>query len=223
MQLRKLSESLQTVREEERTRISRELHDELGQQLTGLKLEFSWLSNRILEGREVTRDEIQAMRAQLDDSIAAVRRISTELRPLILDDLGFADAVAWQIEEFKRRTGIATVLEMESAPLQVGDDVSSGLFRIVQESLTNIARHAQATQVRVSVQADSGNLVLSIQDNGIGISDARQRGDGIGLISMRERATAMGARFNVQSAAGQGCVIVVSLAVKNESLGESIV
>jgi signal transduction histidine kinase len=195
----------------------------LGQQLTGLKLEFSWLSNRLLEGREVTREEIQAMRAQLDDSIAAVRRISTELRPLILDDLGFADAVSWQVEEFKRRTGIETALELESAPLQVSDDVSSGLFRIVQESLTNIARHAKATQVRVSVQADSRKLVLTVSDNGIGISDSRQRGDGIGLISMRERASAMGASFNIQSAVGKGCVIVVSLSVESEALGESVV
>ena len=222
-QLRKLSESLQTVREEERSRISRELHDELGQQLTGLKLEFSWLGNRMLEGREVTREEIQAMRLLLDNSLAAVRRISTELRPLILDDLGFADAVTWQVGDFEKRTGIETALDLACATQDMEDNVASGLFRIVQESLTNITRHAHATKVGVRIVADANNLVLTVQDNGKGMGEARQRSDGIGLISMRERALALGATFDIQSAPGNGCIIMVTLPVDDSDFGKSIV
>jgi PAS domain S-box-containing protein len=222
-QLRKLSESLQTVREEERSRISRELHDELGQQLTGLKLEFSWLGNRMLEGREVTREEIQAMRLLLDNSLAAVRRISTELRPLILDDLGFAEAVTWQVEDFGKRTGIEAALDLSYAPHIADDIVASGLFRIVQESLTNVTRHAQASKVGVCIVGDTCNLVLTIQDNGKGISDARRRSDGIGLVSMRERAIALGASFEIKSAPGDGCTIIVTLPLDETGFSKSIV
>jgi PAS domain S-box-containing protein len=211
LQLRKLSESLQTVREEERSRISRELHDELGQQLTGLKLEFSWLSNRMLEGREVAREEINGMRKSLDTALASVRRISTELRPLILDDLGFTEAVTWQVEEFGKRTGIETTLDLIYAPHVRNDAVASGLFRIVQESLTNVTRHAQATRVGVCIVSEHDNLVLTVQDNGKGMSDARRRGDGIGLVSMRERAIALGATFTIHSSPGEGCTIVITL------------
>jgi PAS domain S-box-containing protein len=222
-QLRRLSESLQTVREEERSRISRELHDELGQQLTGLKLEFSWLGNRILEGREVTREEIQAMRLLLDNSLAAVRRISTELRPLILDDLGFTEAVTWQVGEFEKRTGIETALDLTYAPQITDDIVASGLFRIIQESLTNVTRHAQASKVGVCIVGDSNNLVLTIQDNGKGISDARRRSDGIGLVSMRERAIALGASFDVQSAPGEGCTVMVTMPLEGSGSNEGII
>ncbi|MBI2749106.1 MAG: PAS domain S-box protein [Burkholderiales bacterium] len=220
LQLRKLSESLQSVREEERSRISRELHDELGQQLTGLKLEFSWLGKRIQEGREVTREELQAMRGQLDHALASVRRISTELRPLILDDLGFGEAVAWQTEEFGKRTGIECTLDITDAKVVTDDTIASGLFRIVQESLTNITRHAQATKVGICIIASTENLILTIQDNGKGITDADRRSAGIGLVSMRERTIALGGRFSINSIAGEGCTIEVHLPLPERALTE---
>lgn len=195
VQLRQLSESLQTVREEERSRISRELHDELGQQLTGLKLEFSWLCNRLREGREVTTEELDGMRKSLDTALSSVRRISSELRPLILDDLGFADAVAWQAGEFSKRTGIATKLDLAGAKVVMDQAMASGLFRIIQESLTNIARHANASQVDISIRCDDKDLMLVVQDNGKGMANPERRRDGIGLISMRERAISMGGFF----------------------------
>jgi PAS domain S-box-containing protein len=219
-QLRKLSESLQSVREEERSRISRELHDELGQQLTGLKLEFSWLSNRMLEGREVARDEINAMRLLLDKALSAVRRISTELRPLILDDLGFAAALAWQIEEFGKRTGITTAQDLTAADQVTDEALASGLFRIVQESLTNIARHANATSAEVRIVADSDNLVLTVHDNGKGMNLSPGRSSGIGLVSMRERAIALGAVFAIQSSPGKGSTIEVCLPLTASSLSK---
>jgi len=219
-QLRKLSESLQSVREEERSRISRELHDELGQQLTGLKLEFSWLGNRMLEGREVTRNEINAMRLLLDNALTSVRRISTELRPLILDDLGFSAALAWQIEEFGKRTGITTAQDLTAADQVTDEALASGLFRIVQESLTNIARHANATCAEVRIVADSDNLVLTVHDNGKGMNLSPGRSSGIGLVSMRERAIALGAVFAIHSSQGNGSTIEVCLPLTASSLSK---
>jgi len=221
-QLRKLSESLQSVREEERSRISRELHDELGQQLTGLKLEFSWLSNRMLEGREVTRDEINAMRLLLDKALASVRRISTELRPLILDDLGFAAAVAWQIDEFGKRTGITTEQDLTAADTVADEALASGLFRIVQESLTNVARHADATSAEVRIVSDTESLILTVHDNGKGINHSLGRSTGIGLVSMRERAIALGAVFAIHSNPGEGCTIEVRLPLTAPSLSKEV-
>lgn len=221
LQLRQLSESLQTVREEERSRISRELHDELGQQLTGLKLEFAWFCNRLREGREVTADEINGMRASLDTALASVRRISSELRPLILDDLGFSEAIAWQAEEFGKRTGTTVKLDITGAKRVVDQAMASGLFRIVQESLTNIARHAQATAVDIYIGCDEENLNLVIQDNGLGMAHSDRRKNGIGLVSMRERAIALGGSFAIFSDPGNGTTIEVQLPLTLDSFSES--
>ncbi len=149
-QLRSLSASLQEVREQERTRIAMELHDDLGQQLTGLKLELSWLGGRMKEGRQATPEEVGAMRQLLDTAIASVRRIATDLRPLILDDLGFGEAVAWQTAEFAKRSGLDVQLDLQAQALVRDDVLATALFRIVQESLTNVVRHAGATSVTSS-------------------------------------------------------------------------
>lgn len=209
-QLRELSDSLQKVREQERTRIARELHDELGQQLTGLKLELSWLSSRLKDGRQATPDEVDAMRHLLDTSIASVRRISTELRPLILDDLGFGEAVSWQTAEFARRSGLEITLDLQAAALIQDDALATALFRIVQESLTNIVRHAAAASAEIHLVATEKNLVLTVRDNGRGMADGIRQG-GIGLVSMRERTTAIGGVFNIRSSPGMGTVIEVTL------------
>lgn len=140
-QLHELSASLQDVREQERARIARELHDELGQQLTGLKLDLSWLSNRIREGRPAEPERVDEMRYLLDDTIASVRRISSELRPPVLDDLGFGEAVRWLKQETEKRSGIAIDLDLSAAPPVTDDSLTTALFRIVQEALTNIVRH----------------------------------------------------------------------------------
>jgi PAS domain S-box-containing protein len=220
-QLRQLSESLQTVREEERSRISRELHDELGQQLTGLKLEFAWFCNRLREGREVTADEINGMRTSLDTALASVRRISSELRPLILDDLGFAEAIAWQADEFGKRTDTLVKLDIAGAERVVDQGMASGLFRIVQESLTNIARHAQASAVDIYIGCDDENLNLVIQDNGKGMATSDRRKSGIGLVSMRERAIALGGSFAIFSDPGHGTTIEVQLPLTLDSFSET--
>jgi PAS domain S-box-containing protein len=210
-QLRKLSTSLQSVREQERSRLSRELHDELGQQLTGLKLSLSWLTNRVRDGRTPTIESMDEMRLQLDAGISAVRRISTELRPLVLDDLGFDEALAWQCSEFRKRSNMEIMLNAPAAKDVKDSEVATALFRIVQESLTNVARHADATSVKIDLRIDGDTMVLTVCDNGQGIQDNPRLG-GIGLVSMRERAISIGAHFKVSSVAGAGTIIELTLA-----------
>jgi PAS domain S-box-containing protein len=209
-QLRELSNSLTQVREQERTRISRELHDDLGQQLTGLKLSLSWLGNRIKEGRETAAQNVDDMRHQLDAAIASVRRIAAELRPRVLDDLDFSEALTWQTQEFTRHSGLEVTLNLEGGEQIKDNEVGTALFRIVQEALTNVVRYAQASQVRISLTQQGDMLVLSIQDNGIGFDGSVRKG-GVGLVGMRERCTSIGGQFSIQSHADLGTTIVVSV------------
>ena len=209
-QLRALYVDQQTVREDERTRISRELHDDLGQQLTGLKLNLLWLVGRMKEGRGVDQEHLDGMRQTLNGAISSVRRISSELRPAILDELGFADAVAWQTRELAKHSGLQVDLNLGSPNLVQGEVLSTALFRIVQESLTNVVRHAQATVVQVSLEQVPHRLVLRIVDNGIGVPDTPNMG-GIGMVSMRERARAVGANVRVFRHEGGGTTVEVTM------------
>jgi PAS domain S-box-containing protein len=211
-QLRSLSASLQGVREEERTRISRELHDDLGQQLTGLKLSLSWMGSRLKDGRAALPESVDEMRYMLDAAIASVRRISTELRPPILDDLGFGEAVAWLTTEFFKRSDLKFTLNLPAAELVPSGELATALFRIVQEALTNVARHANATGVSLALVSDGVNLILSIKDNGKGMGD-NPRKDGIGLVSMRERANSVGGVFAVIRVPGAGVTVQVLIPI----------
>lgn len=218
-QLRALSSSLQEVREQERTRIAAELHDELGQQLTGLKLELSWLASRVKDGRGVTIEQVDSMRHQLDGTIASVRRIATELRPRVLDDLELSDALAWQAGEFSRRTGLKVDVAVPAAARVTDPDTATALFRIVQESLTNVARHANASAVRVRLEEEGGDLVLSIADDGRGLPGGGAPG-GLGLVGIRERALALGGRLKVNSTPGVGTSLEVTLPLRAVEEGE---
>ena len=195
-QLRGLSTSLQNVREQERTRIARELHDELGQQLTGLKLELAWLMNRIKEEKPLTMDKIEGMRQGVDQAIRSVRQISSELRPVMLDDLGFGEAVSWQVSEFTKRTGIQVELHLDALEHVEHPDLATALFRIVQESLTNVMRYANASLVTIELLNDGSNLLLRICDDGVGLPE-EFASKGFGLVSMRERANSLGGKFSV--------------------------
>jgi PAS domain S-box-containing protein len=209
-QLRDLSASLQDVREQERTRISRELHDDLGQQLTGLKLSLSWLGSRVKNGGEITSEQTDEMRQQLDVAIASVRRIAAELRPRVLDDLDFAEALEWQTREFTKHSGLQVDLQLPDAHLIKDDVVSTALFRIVQEALTNVVRHARATSVEVKLNLYDNTFHLVIHDNGAGL-DADKRNQGLGLVSMRERCVAIGAVFEIGSSSGNGTTVIVTI------------
>ena len=209
-QLRELSNALLQVREQERTRIARELHDDLGQQLTGLKLDLSWASKRLRDGRSVGTEEMDAMRQLLDTAISSVRRLSAELRPVVLDELGFAEAVRWQCGEVARRSGLDIQLELTDAARVRNEALASALFRIVQEALTNVVRHAAARTVQIRIFCDASGLLLSVQDDGCGL-DALAPGQGVGLVSMRERAVAFGGKFSIAGSAGAGTTISVVL------------
>jgi len=221
-QLRDLTNSLTRVREEERTRISRELHDDLGQQLTGLKLSLSWLGNRIKDGRETAAQNVDDMRHQLDAAIASVRRIAAELRPRVLDDLDFAAALAWQTSEFTRHSGMEVTLNLEAGHLIKDNDTATGLFRIVQEALTNVVRHAQATKVHIELLAQQGRIELSIRDDGVGFDSGVRKG-GVGLLGMRERCVAIGGTLGIVSQPGGGATIVVTVPLATEGQAKGTV
>lgn len=212
-QLRALSIYLQYVREEERTRIAREVHDELGQALTSLKLDLAWLLGRQPPGQRPLHDKIKAMSRHIDTTIHTVRRIATELRPGILDDLGLVAALEWQANDFQGRTGIACDVAStlrDDAPLDA--DLNTAFFRIFQETLTNIMRHAGATRVVVRSHEEQGNVFLVVTDNGRGITAAEIHDTrSIGLVGMCERAALLGGEVTFRSEPGQGTTVTVRI------------
>jgi len=216
-QLQALSASLQSVREQERTAIARELHDELGQMLTGIRMEVSWLGGRLAAGQQALTDKVASIKGQIDQSIASVRRMSSELRPLVLDDLGFAAAAGWYVDQFSARTGLPVSLTLPEVDPPRGDAVATALFRVLQEALTNVARHAEASRVEVALGFADQRWTLSIRDDGAGfVHDHRRRGD-IGLVGMRERAQILGGQFSVTTAPGTGTLIEVRIPAQQES------
>jgi PAS domain S-box-containing protein len=220
-QLQELSASLQHVREEERTRIARELHDELGQYLTGIRMEVSWLGSRLLPEQQVLTDKIRAIKGQIDQTIASVRRISSELRPLVLDDLGFAAAAGWYVDQFSARTGLSVNLRLPGEDPEQGGAVATALFRVLQESLTNIARHAEASKVDVQLSRQKDHWVLSICDDGVGfVQDARPR-LGIGLVGMRERVQILGGCFSLTTEPGEGTLTEVIIPLERQEEGKN--
>lgn len=214
VELRRLNSTQQAVREEERRRISLELHDELGQQLTGTKLDLSWVTRRVREGREVDLGALDTLLQHLDAAIVTVRRISTELWPRVLDDQGFEAAVRWQAAEMARRTGMSVDVELPASALVRGSSVKLALFRIVQEALTNVARHSGASRASVRLTNDETRLLLSISDNGRGMDDVAK--PGVGLLSMRERSAALGGQFEVRASPGGGTVAQVWVPLPEE-------
>ena len=151
-QLRALSAHLQSVREEERTLISREIHDELGQELTGLKMDLSWLVKRLSKNQKSLISKTESMLKLVDSTIQTVRRISSELRPGVLDDLGLIAAIEWQAQDFENRTGITCDFSSSVEEIGLDRDRSTAVFRIFQETLTNVSRHAKATRVKISLE-----------------------------------------------------------------------
>nr|WP_255429255.1 PAS domain-containing sensor histidine kinase [Ramlibacter albus] len=219
-QLRALSTSLQNVREEERTRIASELHDELGQQLTGLKLGLSWLGGRVKGGKHATAEEVDTMRRQLDTAITSVRRIATELRPRVLDDRTLDEAFAFQATEFAQRSGLVVEIDTPAASRVASDAMATALYRIVQESLTNVVRHARAKRVDVHLTLEDSDLVLRVRDDGTGLPHEQGQATGIGLVSMRERAMSLGGSLVIDSGPGRGTTVEVRLPLHDDVVEE---
>jgi len=211
-QLRALSVYLQYVREDERIRISRQVHDELGQALTGLKMDLYWLANRLPKKFRSVHEKTRAMSTHIDETIQTVRRIATELRPGILDDLGLVAAIEWQAQEFQKRTGIECVVTSDLKETILDQDLNTAFFRIFQETLTNIIRHAQASRVEVHLQQEESTLVLEVKDNGRGISEAELNDTrSIGVLGMRERAALLQGEFQITGVPGQGTTVTVRI------------
>lgn len=217
-QLRALAVRLQSVREEERTRLSREIHDELGQIMTGLKMDLAWIRRRVLDlGQglpEAVAQRMMQMNALLEDAIHTVRKIAGQLRPAILDDLGIVPAMEWQAREFSERTGIPCSLDLGTEDLPLAREAATELFRIYQEMLTNVARHAQATQVEVRLRQANGSLELVVCDNGRGIrvSDAERR-TSLGILGMEERAKRIGGTLTIGPGSTGGTIAAVVVPV----------
>jgi signal transduction histidine kinase len=210
-QLRNLSRHLQAVREEERTLIAREIHDELGQSLTALKMDVSWLGNKLPAGSDHLQEKIAGMLTYIDETIKTVQRISAELRPGILDDLGCMAAVEWLAQEFQQRTGISCEVSGNYNCDKLDRSRATSLFRIIQEALTNICRHAEATQARVSLEEDGTTLHVSIIDNGKGINETLISNPmSLGLIGMRERVRLFCGDLHIGRLAEGGTSVCVS-------------
>ena len=212
-ELHQLTASLVDAREEERRRIARELHDELGQRLTALKLELSTLDDRPRSGRPSPR--IAAMFDMIDETVAAVRRIATDLRPAMLDDLGLNTAIEWLARESGRRMGVKVALALPPVDPPIGEAASIALYRMAQETLTNIARHARATEVRIEMQCGADSVMLRVQDNGVGLpKPVTQRRVSHGLMGMRERCQMLGGKIDVCNAPEGGARITIRLPLK---------
>jgi len=215
-ELHALNARLESIREEERTRLARELHDRLGQTLTAIRIDLASL--RATPGREQQLPRIDAISGLVEETIHAVRRISTELRPGILDDLGLAATVEWAAEEFQARTGIACQVALPGSDLAIDGERATALYRIFQEALTNIARHAGATQATIGLVQDGTHLSLEVRDNGRGIAAEQLSASGsLGILGMRERAMLLGGEFTIAGEPGSGTTVRVRIPIEDRA------
>ena len=206
--LHALGDRLNSLLEDERSRIAREVHDELGQRLTGMKLDLIWLSRQLATpGFAPLRRKLKELSNEVDATVHTVRRIATELRPRILDDFGLVAALEWQAGIFQGRSGVRCSVVHHVGDATYGRDFSTAFFRMYQELMTNVIRHASATRVKATLTEEGGRLVLEVRDNGRGITDADLRSDrSIGLIGMRERAALAGGKIVFSGEPGKGTV-----------------
>jgi signal transduction histidine kinase len=215
--LRALSVYLQSIREEERTRIAREVHDELGQSLTSCKLDLSWIAGRLPKDLTPLLEKTKALISHIDSTIQTVQRISTELRPGVLDHLGLAAALEWQANEFQNRTGIKCDVRANVPEPLPDPNLSTTFFRIFQETLTNVIRHAGATHVRVDLKESDGRIILEVRDNGRGIGRSEiSNTKSMGLLGMKERAALLGGMFKIgRLTRGKGTRVKVSIPLQS--------
>ena len=217
--IRTLTGYLQNVREQERLNISREIHDELGQLLTVLKMDVSWLNKKIGGENSMVKEKLSEILNLVDTTVRSIRRIASELRPTLLDDLGLYAAMEWHLEEFERRSGIRRELVIPENELALSDSLKIGIFRIFQESLTNVARHSEAKNVNVSLLQKDNQLILTIRDNGIGFEEGPMATKKtLGLLGMKERSMMMGGVYNITSARGAGTTVTVIIPLSKKAV-----
>ena len=215
--LRNLSNRLQSAREEEKTRIAREIHDELGQALTMMKLDLSWIEKKLPAKDDAVIEKARAMKVLIEETIQIVQRISSELRPQMLDILGLCDTLKWQTKEFQKRTGIHCTLNIEPDQFPVDSERSTALFRVYQEALINVARHAEAQKVESSFRKEINTLVLEVKDNGVGMDENLvENPQSLGLIGIRERILVWRGTMQLQSILGEGTTLKVTIPIDEE-------
>lgn len=211
-EIRQLTNHLQNIREEERSHIAREIHDELGQQLTVLKMDVLGLNKKLSGADGAAKEKVRDIIQLLDATVRSVRRISSELRPSLLYNLGLVAAIEWHLKEFQKRSGLIIGFNEPAEELTIPDAAKNGLFRILQESLTNISRHANATKVNVSLERRDKQLILTIEDDGQGFdTDKLTEKPTLGILGMKERCQMMGGSFSIRSAPGKGTTVMVAV------------
>jgi signal transduction histidine kinase len=212
LQLRRLAARIEAVREEERTRLSREVHDVLGQALTGLNMDISIIEKELSPGHDSIEDRLEEMKEALQEMVQVVRRIAHDLRPGILDDLGLIAALEWETEKFATRTQLDCSFDESVDHIVLDRERATSIFRVFQEILTNIVRHAEATRVSVSVSIDEGNLVLQVADDGRGIEEEDlNNSTSLGLLGMRERLYPWKGRVMFKGRPEQGTTVTVTV------------
>jgi len=213
-ELRELSAAMNEVREAERLRIARELHDELAQWLTAVKMDVSWLSARLPQGEAGLIDRAAKLKSAVDTTVAAVRRIAADLRPVMLDDLGLVPAIESLLHDLSQRSGIVVSLDVEAGEPNLREPLATPLYRMAQEALTNVARHAEATEVRVTIRQEGDDLVLRVLDNGKGYdAEAAARRKSYGVLGIQERAHTLGGRARVARAERGGTLVEIAIPV----------
>jgi signal transduction histidine kinase len=216
-ELRQLSHKIQKIREDEKSRISREVHDELGQSLTALKMDLFQLEKRLPEESQDCRKRTQSMMDLVDTTIKSVQRIAMELRPPILDAFGLCEAIAWQAKEYENRFSIKFDLNCLQTHFELDEDLKTTFFRVFQESITNVVRHANASKVNVSMDHQSDQLVMKIRDNGKGIQKGQIEGsDSLGLIGIRERVRYWNGEVIFHGAPGKGTTVEIRIPVSKK-------
>ncbi len=212
--LAELTAHIEQVKEQERTRIAREIHDDLGGNLTAIKMALSMLTQRLPPEQPLLAERAAYVDALVDRTIEAVHRISLDLRPSMLD-FGLVAALEWQSREFEKQNGISCAFSSSDKEIDLSPDHATALFRIFQEALTNIAKHAKASQVTVRLQARAGQLCLSIADNGVGVAQAdRMKPQSFGLRGMSERAKALGGTMALSPSPGGGCTVTIHIRIE---------
>ena len=218
-QLRALTARLQTAIESERLRIAQELHDQLGQALTCIKMDLDWIVRKHGTGDEIWVSMVHDAMSVVDTNIALVRRLSTELRPQLLDSLGLRAAIQWDLDQFQRRSGVRCVVRVSKVSLDLPNEKKIAIFRIFQEAMTNIARHASAKNICVELERAGDEAVLTIKDDGLGFStELVEQMPSLGLLGMRERALVMGACFHLESMPGQGTTIILRVPLSESGI-----
>jgi two-component system sensor histidine kinase UhpB len=208
--LKELSRHLEAVREKERTNIAREVHDELGQALTALKMDASWLNKKLPRDEELLIEKTKSMTKTIGDIIQTVKQISSKLRPSVLDHFGLAAAIEQEAIELKERTGIDCKVTVKPEDISLDKECSTAIFRIFQEAITNVTRHAEATTVKVSLKLDSDSVILTVNDNGKGITEEQfSKPESFGLLGMRERVDSLRGKVKISSTPGKGTKVLV--------------